>query len=202
VLRLMPQLSCLHIANQHLCLDTDIQLGDTSLDVGLERMSVYRARVAELAKAKEELTNAQLLFGLEVTGYPMMAAVEAGLKNLELIYNLYEDYNKCTIEWSGTLFFKDLNVDKLNDGMDDLTTKLKKLPKVAHEFGVFRKVEEQFVKFRSTIPLLTQLKSDSLRERHWNKLMQLTGKQFNLDANTFTLGKLFEMDLGTYTDQV
>lgn len=177
-------------------------MGDVPLDVGLERMSLYRQRVADLHKVKEELTNAQLLFGLEVTPYPEMNAVESSLKSLDSVYTLYEEYTKCTVEWSGTLFFKDLNVDKLNDGMDELSVKLKKLPKATQAFGVYKKIEEQFVKFRSTIPLLTQLKGDALRERHWNKLMQLTGKSFNLDPNTFTLGKLFEMDLGTYTDQV
>mmetsp|Transcript_31209 Transcript_31209/g.79123 ORF Transcript_31209/g.79123 Transcript_31209/m.79123 type:complete len:3875 (-) Transcript_31209:127-11751(-) len=180
----------------------DIQMGDVPLDEGLNRMAEFKGKLDEMTKVKDEQTNAQLLFGLDLTPYPDMATVENALKSLNLIYTCYEDFTKSTQEWSGTLFFKDLNVDKLNDGMDELTEKLKKLPKASKEFGVYKKVEEQFVKFKSTIPLLTQLKSDALRDRHWSKLMELTGKSFNLDHNTFTLGKLFEMDLGSFTDQV
>jgi len=180
----------------------DIQLGDASLDDGLERLAVYNDKVAEIIAQKEELANAQMLFGLEVTPYPDLVALETSMKSLELIYALYEEYNKATTQWSGTLFFKDLNVDKLNDGMDELQAKLKKLPKASKDTGVYTRVSDEFVKFKNTIPLLSQLKSDSLRERHWQKLMTLTGKNFNLDANTFTLGKLFEMNLGDFSDQV
>ena len=180
----------------------DIQVGDASLEIGLERMAIYREKEKELAKVKDDLANAQLLFGLDVTAYPDIVELQSKLKGLDMIYSLYESYQKRTTEWSGTLFFKDLNVDKLNSGMEELQFQLKKISKTAQQFGVYKKVEDQFTKFVSTIPLLMQLKSDALRERHWQKLMSLTGKTFNLDANTFTLGKLFEMDLGSFSEKV
>jgi hypothetical protein len=37
-----------------------------SLDEGVERLAVYNEKIAEIMLQKEELTNAQLLFGLEV----------------------------------------------------------------------------------------------------------------------------------------
>jgi dynein heavy chain len=180
----------------------DIELGDASLDNGLDRMSEFRQRITELQKSKDELSAAQLLFGLEVTAYPEMAMVEASIKSLQMIYGLYEEFKKNTTEWSGTLFFKDLNVDKLNDGMDETTTKLKKLPKVANAHAVYKIVQAEMERFKTTIPLLVQLKADALRDRHWQKLLSLTGKSFTIDQNTFTLGKLFEMDLGKYIDLV
>ena len=64
------------------------------------------------------------------------------------------------------------------------------------QHGVYNIVKEEMEKFKNTIPLLVQLKADSLRERHWKKLLELTGKSFSVDQNTFTLGKLFEMNLG------
>jgi len=181
---------------------TDIELRDATLDTGLDRMAEFRQRLGELQKIKDELSLAQTLFGLEVTAYPEMAMVEASLRSLQMIYGLFEEFKKNTTEWSGTLFFKDLNVDKLNDGMDDTTGKLKKLPKVVSQHAVFNIVKEEMEKFKSTIPLLVQLKADSLRDRHWQKLLSLTGKSFSIDQNTFTLGKLFEMDLGAYIEQV
>jgi dynein heavy chain, axonemal len=180
----------------------DIELRDASLDTGLDRMAEFRQMMGEVQKQKDELTNAQLLFGLEVTAYPELAMIEASLKSLQTIYGLYEEFKKNTTEWSGTLFFKDLNVDKLNDGMDETISKHKKLPKVAQSHAVYGIVKEEMEKFRTTIPLLVQLKADALRERHWQKLLSLTGKSFSIDQNTFTLGKLFEMDLGAYSDQV
>ena len=41
-----------------------------SLDEGVERLAVYNEKIAEIVLQKEELTNAQLLFGLEVPSCP------------------------------------------------------------------------------------------------------------------------------------
>ena len=57
-----------------------------------------------------------------------------------------EEFKKNTTEWSGTLFFKDLNVDKLNDGMDETISKHKKLPKVAQSHAVYGIVKEEMEK--------------------------------------------------------
>jgi dynein heavy chain, axonemal len=180
----------------------DIQLGDASLETGLERMAIFRKKEKELSQIKDDLASSGVLFGLDITNYPDMVELQSKLKGSDMIYSLYENYQKRLTEWSGTLFFNDLNVDKMNSGMEELQVKLKNLAKIAQQFGVYKKVEEQFRNFVSTIPLLMQLKSDALRERHWQKLMSLTGKCFNLDANTFTLGKLFEMDLGNFSEKV
>ena len=125
----------------------DIQVGDASLEIGLERMAIYREKEKELAKVKDDLANAQLLFGLDVTAYPDIVELQSKLKGLDMIYSLYESYQKRTTEWSGTLFFKDLNVDKLNSGMEELQFQLKKISKTAQQFGVYKKVEDQFTKF-------------------------------------------------------
>eukprot|EP00960_Hanusia_phi_P039624 753955-Hanusia_phi.AAC.6 len=180
----------------------DIHLGDATLEQGLERLISYKVRLSDVVKMKDELTAAQLLFGLEVMSYPEIALMESSLKSLDTVYSKYEEFIRQTQEWSGTLFFKDLNIANLSERQEELISNLKKLPKLTRQLGVFAKVLEALEKFESTIPLLVKLKSDSLRERHWQKLMSLTGKSYNLDPNSFTLGKLFEMKLEQFSDQV
>ena len=38
--------------------------------------------------------------------------------------------------------------------------------------------------------------------RHWQKLMELTGKNFDMNPETFTLDNLFAMELHNYTDTI
>lgn len=38
--------------------------------------------------------------------------------------------------------------------------------------------------------------------RHWQKLMELTGKNFDMNPDTFTLENLFSMDLHNYADTI
>eukprot|EP00002_Diphylleia_rotans_P017763 TRINITY_DN3442_c0_g1_i2.p1 TRINITY_DN3442_c0_g1~~TRINITY_DN3442_c0_g1_i2.p1 ORF type:complete len:3137 (-),score=716.67 TRINITY_DN3442_c0_g1_i2:70-9480(-) len=42
---------------------------------------------------------------------------------------------------------------------------------------------------------MSDLKNEALRERHWKKLMQATGKTFDMNPKTFTLDNLFAMEL-------
>ena len=46
------------------------------------------------------------------------------------------------------------------------------------------------------------LKSDALRKRHWDKLMQETGKSFEMDPKTFTLANVFKMELHNFAAQI
>lgn len=38
--------------------------------------------------------------------------------------------------------------------------------------------------------------------RHWQKLMKLTGKNFDMNPDTFTLENLFAMDLHNYAEKI
>lgn len=46
------------------------------------------------------------------------------------------------------------------------------------------------------------LKSEALRKRHWDKLMQETGKSFDMDPKTFTLANVFKMELHNFAAQI
>lgn len=41
-----------------------------------------------------------------------------------------------------------------------------------------------------------------LTYRHWQKLMKLTGKDFDMNPDTFTLENLFAMDLHNYAEKI
>ena len=45
---------------------------------------------SEFEAQRSELTNAEKLFDLPITGYPNMIEVEKELKNLALVFELYE----------------------------------------------------------------------------------------------------------------
>jgi len=54
--------------------------------------------------------------------------------------------------------------------------------------------------FKNTIPLFVELKTEAMRERHWQQLMEKTGQHFDMAADRFTLENMFAMDLARFTD--
>ena len=41
-----------------------------------------------------------------------------------------------------------------------------------------------------------------MRKRHWDKLMEETGKTFEMDPKTFTLANIFRMELHNFSAQI
>lgn len=68
---------------------------------------------------------------------------------------------------------------------------------------VHKKIAARVAGFKDSIPLLQSLKNDALRERHWKELMRsTTGVTFDMESKTFTLAKLFAMELNRFRTQI
>lgn len=52
--------------------------------------------------------------------------------------------------------------------------------------------------FKDSVPLMVSLKHEAMRDKHWEQLMDKTGKFFNMQADTFTLENMFSMELHKY----
>lgn len=52
--------------------------------------------------------------------------------------------------------------------------------------------------FKNTVPLMVSLKNEALRQRHWQQLMEKTGRYFDMAPDRFTLDNMFSMQLHKY----
>ena len=59
--------------------------------VGVELLRIFEKEYAEMEKRRQELTNAEKLFDLQITMYPAIIEVDSELKNLAKIFKIYED---------------------------------------------------------------------------------------------------------------
>ena len=67
---------------------------------GVKLLKEYQALYCEFETQRGELTNAEKLFDLPITGYPNLLELEKELKNLALVFDLYEAQRVCTyVHW-------------------------------------------------------------------------------------------------------
>ena len=172
-----------------------------SMDEGVVSMAEYTKKLEEMNKTREDLVLAQQLFNLDLTSYPEIAYIDAELKELSLLYGFYSEMTSSIASWSSTLWV-DLDIQVLIDGAEVYAQKKMKLPKHLRTRPPYGKLEEAVDGFKDSIPLIQDLKNDSLRDRHWNKLMEVTGKEFDMKPDTFTLGNLFDMGLSDFIEEI
>ncbi|XP_040982062.1 LOW QUALITY PROTEIN: dynein heavy chain 10, axonemal [Aquila chrysaetos chrysaetos] len=172
-----------------------------NLDKGLELMAIFEKEVEKLEKNRQELGSVEKLFDLPVTVYPDLMKAQNDMKNLKQIYEIYELQRAAKKEWSQTLWIN-LNVQLLQEGIEGYLKALRKLPKQVRNMPVAFHLETEMKAFQDSIPLLLDLKNEALRERHWQDLMERTGTSFEMTTETFTLEKMFAMELHRHSDVI
>jgi dynein heavy chain len=175
-------------------------LPDIDLDEGVKLMKTFQQTMVEKAAMRDELVLAEKLFNLPLTSYPELTEVERELRNLSQIYAVYSDHVAAVTTFSGMLW-GELDIKRLVTSTDDFIGRLKKLKHLAM-LPTMEAVTARIQAFQASLPLIENLKSDALRKRHWDRLMEETGQKFEMDPKTFTLGSLFAMQLHNYADTI
>ncbi len=171
------------------------------LDEGLEAMLHTTQELKTFRERREYLVRAEKLFDLPLTPCPDFYEVDSMAKDIEKIFDLYSEF-RSVINGYANMLWSNLDVSNMNKSVEGLLTRLKKLPKDFKKFPVFHAVSEKIIGFRDSIPLYAGLKTDALRERHWKRLLEVTGKRFDVSPETLTLEKVFSMNLNNHIDAV
>ncbi|XP_047141246.1 dynein axonemal heavy chain 10 isoform X1 [Hydra vulgaris] len=169
------------------------------LDQGIIILKQFKEKFFKLNHERQELLNAEKLFGLPITMYSEMQTTEKELKNLDMILSVYERVKIAQNEWASTLWVN-LDVQVILNGLDNFIYELKKLPSEAKKMSLWFTLDEKLKELKNAIPLFSDLKNEALRERHWMKLMDLTKMKFELNPDTFTLENMFAMELHRFSD--
>ncbi|KAI9351727.1 dynein heavy chain, N-terminal region 1-domain-containing protein [Zopfochytrium polystomum] len=174
---------------------------DLDMDRGLQLLKEAQVAVEQFLVKRENLVRAEKLFNLNVTSYPELYELEHAVKELDKIYNLYTEVKEAISGWSTTLW-SNLDINVLNKGVEVFSSRLKKMPKELKQLPPYNVVAERIVTFKDSIPLFADLKNEALRERHWKRLMEITGKSFDMNPETFTLERLFAMNLHEHSEAI
>lgn len=156
-------------------------------------------------KKREENVSAEKLFNLEISKYPELIAMEEMNKKYDLIYNVYNEFDKKIQDFSSISWLK-LIVEHLVQCADQffkiimrLGTTLEK----AESMPPYNKLKETIIGFKESLPLIEMLGNDAIQDRHWKRIMEETGKDLGeINLKILTLSKVFALELENHEDKV
>jgi dynein heavy chain len=70
------------------------------------------------------------------------------------------------------------------------------------EWGIFNHLKNDLDKFINTMPLITELRSEAMRERHWKELRFEVKDDFDEASEEFTLEKVFSLNLLSHQEKI
>lgn len=145
--------------------------------------------------------NAEKLFDINVTDYSRYLTAKSDFDKMQMIYKLYTAQKLTRESWGKTLW-SNLNTQALLEGIDTFLKDFRKFHKNVRQMPIAQVLEKVMKQFKNEIPLMSSLKHEAMRERHWRALMAKTGKVFDMTPDRFTLSNMFSMELHKYQEIV
>ena len=175
---------------------------DIDLDDGLDLMVEFREKLNEANVQRTDLVLAQKLFSLPITSYTDLTEIDSQMSTLQRLYDMYLEHKQDVEDNSATLWV-DLDLSGLQQSTSEFLLLMRKgnLSDLKNT-DTFDLLKNKLQSFEDSLPLIIDLKNDALRKRHWDALMEITGKTFDMNPKTFTLGKIFDMELSNYSEAI
>ena len=86
--------------------------------------------------------------------------------------------------------------------MEAFQAACKRMPKALREYEAFVELKREIDVFLETLPLVQSLAHPCMRSRHWQQLMQVTGRHLPVSSDAFKLHTLLEARLLEWTEDV
>ncbi|ODA76229.1 hypothetical protein RJ55_08074 [Drechmeria coniospora] len=84
---------------------------------------------------------------------------------------------------------------KVRSRVDDLIKSTKEMPSRMRQYAAFEHVQGILRTFLKVNPILSDLKSDAIRERHWHKIYKQIKPQKRFSPSSMTLGDVWDLNL-------
>lgn len=170
----------------------------------VERLRRFREEYDVRSRKQAIYFMGEDLFGLEHQQYPQLDQTQKELELLSKLYDLYVAVLDTIKEWR-TMPWLDIpeNMEAMKSKIEGFNGKCKKMPKDLREWPAYNELKKEIEDFMNVLPLLEQLSKDSIMPRHWQQVIEITGKDdLPYDQEGFKLQDLIEAQLNEFADEV
>lgn len=145
----------------------------------------------------------ETLFGLPHTEYPLLTQTASQIDLLDKLYSLYSKVKDTIAKWREIPWSEiSVEIDKLIETVDQFGRDCTKLPGVLKQWDAYKEMKTEIDEMTDILPLIQQLAKPSIRDRHWNEVIELVKEEIPYSSETFTLQKLFDVPLLQFREEI
>ena len=118
------------------------------------------------------------------------------LDKLDKLYTLYLKVTETITKWEEIIWL-DISgeIDGMKEGIEQFLKDCLKLPGDSKKYPAYKELKQRLDDMEIVLPLVEMLGDESIKDRHWEQLIELTGKEIPYQSETFTLKELLAADL-------
>ena len=147
-----------------------------------------------------EFHNLEELFEMAESSYVAVTSSREEIVLLKCAWDMTALVDSKFDKWSGTLWLE-IAAERLLDETTLLDKQVAKLPREMRNWGVFKNLADRVKNMAVVIPLISELHSEAMQDRHWKAIMTLTHTHFDKGSN-FCLANVLDLKLHAHVDDV
>jgi dynein heavy chain len=163
----------------------------------VDRLSRFKEELKIRERKFELYRGGEEIFAFEHKEYPDLEKTKKEIKIASQLFDLYVDIIRTIKEWKMMPWASVANnIDDMSDLIYAYSGRCKKLPGRLREFDSFAQLKKKIEEMQLLLPLLQELSKDSIKARHWEQLMKICNKEFDVIGNPeFKLESLIDANL-------
>ncbi|XP_061847250.1 dynein axonemal heavy chain 8 isoform X2 [Colius striatus] len=165
------------------------------------RLQIFQANFDDLWRKFITYSSGEQLFGLPVTDYEVLHKVRKELGLLQKLYGLYDTVIN-NINGYYEILWTDVDVEKINAELQDFQNRCRRLPKGLQHWQAFLDLKKKIDDFNECCPLLELMTDKAMKQRHWDRIAETTGHQFDIESDSFCLRNIMEAPILKHKDDI
>ncbi|XP_065591804.1 dynein axonemal heavy chain 8 [Cyrtonyx montezumae] len=165
------------------------------------RLQFFQGKFDELWRKFITYSSGEQLFGLPVTDYEVLHKVRKELTLLQKLYGLYDTVIN-SINGYYDILWTDVDIEKINAELLDFQKRCYRLPKGLQTWQAFLDLRKKIDDFSESCPLLELMSDKAMKQRHWDRIAETTGHQFDVESDSFCLRNIMEAPVLQNKDEI
>ncbi|KAF9140779.1 hypothetical protein BGX30_005985 [Mortierella sp. GBA39] len=168
--------------------------GNIKPDIATNTLSIFEGRVTRVKEEFDMVCRAKEALDLDLSADNRLEPVLEELRDLKSVWSSLAKIWQSIFEIKDTLW-STVVPRKIRTQLDTLMNSTKDMPNRMRQYAAFEYVQESLRLYLKVNPLLTDLKSEALRERHWRQLFKALRVEGRLTLSEMTVGNIWDLDL-------
>ncbi|KAH0629591.1 hypothetical protein JD844_011790, partial [Phrynosoma platyrhinos] len=165
-----------------------------------QMLDAAHTELQEMEVTMGSIHESATLFEVSVPDYKQLKQCRKEACILKELWDMISMVTSRMNDWETTKW-KDINVENMELECKKFARDTRNLDKEMRAWDAFSGLDNKVKNILTSLKAISELQNPAIRERHWNQLMQATGVQFTMDADT-TLADLLKLSLHNFEDEV
>ena len=170
--------------------------GGIQPEVALESIASFEDCAANLHNSLTMLAQAKAALGLASESSTSVSHIVSEIRDFKTVWTALSGI-WTQIEHLRSTLWTNVQARKLRQSLDGLLSSTRELPSKLRQYAAFEYVQDRVRALLKCNAVVTELKAESLRDRHWRQIYKALNISRVYSATTVTLGDVWDLDLRT-----